>query len=104
MKSHLLKAEREQRGWSQSTIAEALGTTIRTVSRWEQGIAMPSPYYREQLCTLFSKNAQQLGLLSGIDEDDIEEDEIFFPEIQPSSLPHLTQESFLVDPTIPEAL
>src|SRR2546421_70433 len=104
MKSHPLKVEREQHGWSQGRVAEALGTTIRTVSRWEQGIAMPSPYYREQLCTLFSKNTKQLGLLSGTDEDEIEEESLLPFEIQPSSLPHLIQESVLVDPAIPQAV
>jgi len=107
MKPHLLKLEREQRGWSQGRIAEAIGTTIRTVSRWEQGIAMPSPYYREQLCTLFGKNARQLGLLSGTEEEEIiqEEEEALLPfEIQPPPLPHLRQDSFLADPAIPETL
>src|SRR5437879_5821461 len=103
MKFHPLKVERQKRGWSQSKIAEALGTTVRTVSRWEQGIAVPSHYYRAQLCSLFGKNAKQLGLLSSTDEDNIEDD-IFSLGIQPSSPPHVIRESFLVDPAIPETL
>jgi transcriptional regulator with XRE-family HTH domain len=103
MKFHPLKVEREKRGWSQSKIAEALGTTVRTVSRWEQGIAVPSHYYRAQLCSLFGKNAKQLGLLSSTDEDDIK-DEIFSLGMQPSSPPHVIRGSFLVDPAIPETL
>src|SRR5437588_814436 len=109
MKFHPLKVEREKRGWSQSKIAEALGTTVRTVSRWEQGIAVPSHYYRAQLCSLFGKNAKQLGLLSSTDEDNIEDD-IFPLGIQPSSPPHVIRGSprplwgFLVDPAIPETL
>jgi transcriptional regulator with XRE-family HTH domain len=106
MKPHPLKREREQRGWSQSRIAKAIGTTIRTVSRWEQGIAMPSPYYRKQLCILFGKTATQLGLLSGPNESEIIQEEEVLPssEIQSSSPLSLPRESLLVDPAIPETL
>jgi transcriptional regulator with XRE-family HTH domain len=105
MKPHLLKVERERRGWSQSRIANAVGTTIRTVSRWEQGIVMPSPYYRERLCVLFGKSAEQLGLLSGTNGSEIIQEEALLPlEIQSSSSPSPAQESFLADPTIPETL
>ena len=40
MKPSLLKAERKQREWSQAEVAEALGVSIQTVSRWE-GRAVP---------------------------------------------------------------
>jgi tetratricopeptide (TPR) repeat protein/transcriptional regulator with XRE-family HTH domain len=68
MISHPLKVERELHGWSQAKVAEAVGTNVRTVIRWEQGQSVPYPYYREQLCTLFGKNARELGLL--VQEDD----------------------------------
>jgi len=32
------------------------------VSRWERGLTLPSPRYRQRLCTLFGKNAYELGL------------------------------------------
>ena len=63
MKSHPLKVERELHGWSQAKVAEAVGTNVRTVIRWEQGQSVPYPYYREQLCVLFGKNARELGLV-----------------------------------------
>jgi len=63
MTPHPLKVERELRGWSQAKVAEAVGTNTRTVIRWEQGQTIPYPYYREQLCALFGKNARELGLL-----------------------------------------
>ena len=69
MKHHPLKVERELRGWSQAKVAEALKTTVRTISRWEQGQALPYPFYREQLCTLFGKDARQLGLLPEVEEE-----------------------------------
>src|SRR5436853_5698269 len=73
MKPHLLKAEREKRGWSLTKLAEVLGTTARTVSRWEQGLAVPYPYYRERLCVLYDKTAEELGLLSDANENDVVE-------------------------------
>lgn len=70
---HPLKTERELRGWSQAKVAEAVGSTPRNVSRWEQGHTLPHPYYREQLCLLFSKNARELGLLGEAEEEQLEE-------------------------------
>src|SRR5579872_2552479 len=58
-----LKSERELRGWSQKYVAEQLGADHYYLSRWERGTASPSPYYRQKLCVLFGKNAQELGLL-----------------------------------------
>jgi transcriptional regulator with XRE-family HTH domain len=82
-----LRAERLQRNWSQSDVAERLGVTVVTVSRWEQGINTPSPYFRLRLCALFSKDATELGLLP--------------PE--PTHLPDIAQDHplFLCDPIIP---
>jgi tetratricopeptide (TPR) repeat protein/transcriptional regulator with XRE-family HTH domain len=111
---HPLKIERKLRGWSQSRIAEALGITTRTVSRWEQGLSVPYPYYREQLCALFGKNARELGMLSDNDENDVEEGEEEETEpLTATATPAVTepitpvvpdQETFLVDPAIPEVL
>lgn len=73
MKPHPLKVERELRGWSQARVAEAVGTNVRTVIRWEQGQSVPYPYHRELLCELFSKNARNLGLLEEIAEEESQE-------------------------------
>lgn len=59
-----LREEREIRGWSQQYVAEQLGADRYYLSRWENGKMLPSPYYREKLCALFSKNARELGFLS----------------------------------------
>lgn len=58
-----LKQARELRGWSQAKVAELIGTDATTVSRWERGLFSPTPYFREKLCVLFDKNAEELGLL-----------------------------------------
>jgi uncharacterized membrane protein/DNA-binding XRE family transcriptional regulator len=62
-RNEILKREREQRGWSQARLAELIGTDAATVSRWERGYASPSPHFREHMCRLFEKSAQDLGLL-----------------------------------------
>ncbi len=61
---HPLRREREQRGWSQAKLAELLGTSPLSISQWERGVYLPSPHFREKLCTLFERDAQSLGLLT----------------------------------------
>jgi len=59
-----LRRARDLRGWTQANLAEALGTDFETVSRWERGITVPSSYYREKLCSVLGKTAEELGLHS----------------------------------------
>jgi transcriptional regulator with XRE-family HTH domain len=59
-----LRRVRHLKGWTQSDLAEALDTDFETVSRWERGIAVPSAYFREKLCEVLDKTAEELGLLS----------------------------------------
>ncbi|MBV9615561.1 MAG: helix-turn-helix domain-containing protein [Ktedonobacteraceae bacterium] len=66
-----LRQERELRGWSRAYIAEQVGVDTTTVGRWERGEQLPHPHYRQKLCVLFEKSAQELGLLSeGVEEQD----------------------------------
>lgn len=58
-----LRYARELRGWSQKRVAEAVGTNKFMVSRWEGGVMTPSPHFREQLCGLFGKTAEELGFI-----------------------------------------
>lgn len=62
-----LRQARELRGWSQAKVAGQIGTDATTVSRWERGLFAPTPYFRERLCVLFGKNAEDLGLLETAD-------------------------------------
>jgi transcriptional regulator with XRE-family HTH domain len=93
MKAYLLKAERKLQGWSQAEVAQALGVSIRTVIRWEQGLVMPHPYYLHQLCNLFGKTAKELDLYSDVVENNVPK----------CSRQESFEESFLVDPSIPES-
>ncbi len=58
-----LRQERERRAWTQSDVAERIGTTQINISRWENGITFPGPYYRQRLGELFGKSFQELGLI-----------------------------------------
>jgi len=62
-----LQAARALKGWSQEELAAQLGTTFETVSRWERGLMLPSPYFRTRLCAVFGMTAEALGLLSEAD-------------------------------------
>ena len=58
-----LRRERELKGWSQADLAEKVGCDTKTVGRWESGDSIPRPYYRQPLCEIFGKNAEELGLI-----------------------------------------
>ena len=68
-----LKKERELRGWSQGDVARQLQVDPYYVSRWERGLTTPSPYYRQQLCSLYGKNAEELGLIPHAAAEDQQE-------------------------------
>ena len=59
-----LRRERQQRGWSQAELALRVGSGAKSVARWEAKRAYPTPYYRQKLCELFGKTADELGLLT----------------------------------------
>jgi len=54
---------RNERGWSQMQLAEAIGTTSHSISGWESGTTFPSPYFRQKLCEVFGKTLAELGLI-----------------------------------------
>lgn len=59
-----LRHERELRGWTQEEVAERIGTTAVSVSRWENGTYIPDMFHRNKLCELYQKNPQELGFVS----------------------------------------
>ena len=97
MNPFLLKTARKQQGWSQAQVAKELGIAERTVRRWEQGLVVPYPYYRQQLCALFGKTAEDLGLPPESDEhEDLDEcenmEEAPIPLTQPPKQDVLVEE------------
>jgi transcriptional regulator with XRE-family HTH domain len=61
--NHLLRTAREIHGWTQEELAEKIGTTSVTISRWESGVTVPSRYFRKKLSVLYDQSIQALGLL-----------------------------------------
>jgi len=58
-----LRQERQRRGWSREYVAEQIGIAdVKTIGRWERGIAFPRAYFLQKLCVLFGMLAQDLGL------------------------------------------
>src|SRR5438552_1539791 len=76
-----LRSMRESQGWTQEELAEKIGTTGVTISRWESGVTFPSRYFRKRLSTLYGKSIQELGLLQEEADDRAAEE----PEIAASS-------------------
>lgn len=73
-----LKHERERHGWTQSEVAERIGTTQVNISRWEKGTTVPGPYYRQKLGVLFGKTPGELGFVM---EEPERKEEISTPSI-----------------------
>src|SRR5689334_7919672 len=95
----LLRRERELRGWSQKYVAEEINTNAFTVNRWENGSSFPSPHFRQKLCELFGKNAQELGLLPKDALDGNKQSLHQLPHDREVRSPD--SEAFLHDPAIP---
>src|SRR5579859_483392 len=60
--NHLLRRAREAQGWAQEEVAEKIGTTSVSISRWENRLVEPGKHYRRKLCDLFEKSEEELGL------------------------------------------
>jgi len=60
----LLRCVREWHSLSQQQVAEHIGTTPLSVSRWERGLVLPGPHFRRALCALFNKNPFELGFMT----------------------------------------
>jgi transcriptional regulator with XRE-family HTH domain len=56
-----LARARQERGWTQSYVAQQVGVSVGAVRRWESG-RLPYPATIQKLCDLFALSAQELGL------------------------------------------
>ncbi len=92
-----LRQERQRRGWTREYVADQIGIAdVKTIGRWERGIAFPRAYFLQKLCTLFGMLAQDLGLY----EESNSFPDTWTPQIsQDSNFSCLVQQ--LDDPTIP---
>lgn len=84
---------REGRGWTQKQLADEIGSTFVSISRWETGARTPSPYFRRKLVTTFQRSEEELDLLPLVIEKVLNE--------EPStSLQPLGNQSFKWGPTL----
>jgi Predicted NTPase (NACHT family) len=60
--NYLLRKARIERGWTQEDVAHKLNIDAQTISTWERGSRLPSLRSRTQLCELFEKSLEELGL------------------------------------------
>jgi len=87
-----LAAARQARGWTQQDLAERLGATALSVSRWERGEHAPGPFYNYRLCELFGKSTAEPGLDAGTPEASLP---------APAPAPVSPASPVVVDPAIP---
>ncbi len=57
-----LATARYEKGWSQEEVAERVGVTRNTFSKWERGIVTPYPIHIHRLCEVYGKSALELDL------------------------------------------
>jgi WD40 repeat protein/transcriptional regulator with XRE-family HTH domain/adenylate kinase len=70
----ILKRERMRHRWSQEELAEKIGSTAKTVSRWENAqTQMPGHYLCRQLAQVFDMSLEDLGLVLEQEEPETEE-------------------------------
>ena len=63
-KPHLnqaLRRARQKRHWSQKELAEQLGVSNETISRWENGVNTPQPEQLRKLSETFGETSEALG-------------------------------------------
>lgn len=65
-----LATARYEKGWSQEEVAERVGVTRNTFSKWERGVVTPYPFHIHRLCKIFGKTAQELELAAKLREPD----------------------------------
>lgn len=58
-----LAARREAQGYTQETLAQALGVELSTVGRWERGTLTPQPWRRRKLARLLQMRLDELDAL-----------------------------------------
>ncbi len=60
-RTHLRQA-RLRKGWTIERAAEEFGVGPNTIYRWEQGLSMPYPHFRQALCQTYGLPAHELDL------------------------------------------
>ncbi|HEV2654297.1 MAG TPA: helix-turn-helix domain-containing protein, partial [Ktedonobacteraceae bacterium] len=105
---YVLRSLREKQGWTQEELADRVGTTGVTVSRWESGVTSPGPYLLKKLSTVYGKSIEELNQL--LDEGneqtlahDIEAGEERADEIHVAPIARRSEPIFLFNEPLPSA-
>lgn len=53
--NEFIKKEREQRGWTQMELAEKLGVSKATITKYEAGTRTPSDSVKKEIAKLFNQ-------------------------------------------------
>ena len=69
-----LLRERLRLNWSQQHLAEAVGASVMSISRWERDLSYPQPHYRERLCAVLGTSSD---VLFGTDTNDASKSTVF---------------------------
>ena len=59
-----IRSLRKGAGMTQKELADKLGVTITTVSRWEKGDYVPSPRYIKQMADMFGVDGSDIYVAS----------------------------------------
>lgn len=54
---------RRLKAWNQTRLAREVGTTPRSIMRWESGQAFPELRFQQRLCELFGEDPEKLGFI-----------------------------------------
>jgi transcriptional regulator with XRE-family HTH domain len=57
-----LRIAREQHNLTRVQLAEQIGSSSKTVARWERGETLPQPHFQQGLCASLNTTLQELGL------------------------------------------
>jgi len=57
-----LRMARLRKGWSMERAAQEFGVGSNAIYRWEHGISMPYPHFRQMLCDVYELPAHELDL------------------------------------------
>ena len=58
-----LHQERIRHGWTQKELADKIGSSSKTVGRWERGGQPPSLFFQQKLTKVLGKDAETLGFV-----------------------------------------
>lgn len=56
---------RTERKWTQTYLAKLVGTNVKTIKDWENGVSLPTAHNIRKLCSIFSTSSDHL---LGIDD------------------------------------